>query len=328
MRSKTIVVTAPYKAELMEIDVPAPKPEELLVRTLYTGVSTGTETRVLIGKQAGGHFPLVPGYENIGIVTEKGKNSAFNEGDIVFHTGSSFTGKFNKCWGAHQEYTLVSEKDVFSVPLDLDPIDGIYAKVGAIALHGIKRAGIGKDDTAAVKGLGLIGNLAMQCARAYGVKVIGIDMDEERLNMAKAAGCDYLINASKEDVKARVHEYSDGGVDAAIDVTGIPETLMSTADLARPMPWSPPYPPSPRVVVLGSYAKPITLDYDPLFMSETDILFSRDVRPDDIKEMISLLADGKVSPKTLNAKCFDVSEVQAAYQQMVDEKLMRILFKW
>ncbi|NIO87793.1 MAG: hypothetical protein GTN68_45385 [Candidatus Aminicenantes bacterium] len=94
------------------------------------------------------------------------------------------------------------------------------------------------------------------------------------------------------------------------------------------MPWSPPYPPSPKLVILGSYADPIVLDYDPLFMDEVDILFSRDTRPDDVKDILALLAEKKVNPRVLNAKCYDVDDAPQAYNDLVNNKLMRVLFKW
>jgi 3-hydroxyethyl bacteriochlorophyllide a dehydrogenase len=327
-KSRAIVFTSPYQVELQELEIPKPDHGEVLVKTLYTGVSTGTETRVLSGNQTGGDFPLIPGYENIGRIVESGESSSLNPGDIVFHTGSSFTGRFTKCWGAHLEYALVKETEVYSVPEGLDPEDGVYAKVGAIALHGVKRAEISEQDTVVIVGLGLIGHLAAQCAKAYHARVIGVDTNPERLKLAAAAGIEYVVDASREDVKLKVDEYADKNVSVAIDVTGIADTIKNTAKLVRSMPWSPPYPPSPKLVILGSYTDPIVLDYDPLFMDEVDILFSRDTRSDDIDDMLNLLNEKKVNPRVLTAKCFDVDDAPQAYKKLVEKKLMRVIFKW
>jgi 3-hydroxyethyl bacteriochlorophyllide a dehydrogenase len=328
MKSKAIVFTGPYQVELEEIEIPEPNPGELLIQTLYSGISTGTEMRVISGKQSGGNFPLIPGYENVGKIVRAGDNTVHKPGDIVFHTGSMFTGQFCKCWGAHQEYALVNASDVCSVPAALDPEDAIYAKVGAIALHGVKRAHVDENDTVAVVGLGLIGHLAAQCAKAFHARVIGVDTNQERLNIAAAAGIEYVVNASQENVQEKVNKYTEENVSVAIDVTGIADTIKSTARLVRSMPWSPPYPPSPKLVILGSYSDPITLDYDSIFMNEVDILVSRDTRSDDIKDMLVLLSKKKVNPRAISAKCYNALDAQKAYRNLVEQKPMRVVFKW
>lgn len=328
IQSKAIIFTAPDQVSLDTLEVPAPARGELLVKTLYTGVSTGTETRVLAGKQVGGNFPLVPGYENVGKIVESGPETTLKPDQLVFHTGSKFTGRFAKCWGAHQEFTLVYETDVFSVPENLDPVDAIFAKVGAIALHGIKRAKVTEKDTVVVVGLGLIGHLAAQSAKAFGARVIGVDTNHHRLQMAGAAGVEHLVDASTEDVKTAVADYGRQNVSVAIDATGIAATIPQTAQLLREMPWVAPFPASPRLVILGSYTAPIVLDYDPLFLCEADILFSRDTRPEDIHEMMQLLADKKINPAVLNARKYPVSNAPQAYRDLVEHKLMRLIFEW
>lgn len=327
-KSRAIVFTAPHQVEIKQLEIPDPRAGELLIKSIYSGVSTGTETRVLSGKQTGGNFPLIPGYEAIGRIVAGGKSTSLEPGDLVFHTGTSFTGDFTKCWGGHVEYALVKEFEVYSVPEGLDPADAVYAKVGAIALHGVKRAQINAEDTVVVVGLGLIGHLAAQCAKAFGARVIGVDSNAERLRLATAAGIDLVVNALTENVKSKVKAYSNDNVAVAMDVTGIADTIMNTAQLLRPMPWSPPYPPSPKLVILGSYSDPIVLDYDPIFMNEVDILFSRDTRPEDIRDMLNLLKEKKVNPKVLDAKIYDANDAPTAYYEMVEKKLMRMIFKW
>ena len=327
-KSRAIVFTSPHQVGLQGLEIPKPGHGELLVKTIYTGISTGTETRVLCGNQTGAHFPLIPGYENIGRIVETGESAAFKSGDIVFHTGSIFTGRFTKCWGAHLEYALVNETEVYSVPEGLDPEDGVYAKVGAIALHGVKRAQISEHDTVVIVGLGLIGHLAAQCAKAFRARVIGVDTNPERLKLAAAAGIEYLVDASQENVKLKVDEYADKNVSVVMDVTGIADAIKNTASLVRSMPWNPPYPASPKLVILSSYTDPIVLDYDPLFMDEVDMLFSRNTRPDDINDMLNLIKEKKVNPRVLNAKCFNVDDAPQAYKELVEKKLMRVIFKW
>ncbi|MEJ2568457.1 MAG: zinc-binding dehydrogenase, partial [candidate division WOR-3 bacterium] len=267
MISKCIVFTKPNKVEFAEIDLPLPGKGQVITKTIFSGVSTGTETRVLRGGEVDS-FPLIPGYENVGEIVEIGQDVNLNIGDIVYAGSSEYTGKFFKCWGAQTEYALVNAENLIPLPFGLDPAAGLYAKVGGIALHGINRANINEKDTVAVVGLGLIGNLAAQCAKAKGAMVIGIDKDEARINVARQSGLDFLLDANN-NIEKKVKEISNSGVDVAIDVTGIANTVDKTARLVHTKPWTPPYPPSARIVLLGSYSQPVTFTYHPtLFQNE------------------------------------------------------------
>ena len=323
-----IVFRGPLQVELGELDVPAPGPGQVLTKTLFTGVSTGTETRVLRGGETG-HFPLVPGYENVGAVLQTGAGVALRPGDVVYTGANEFTGGYFRCWGAQVGVALSPAADCIPVPVGLDPVRALYVKVGGIALHGINRAHVTAQDTVAVVGLGLIGHLAAQCARARGAKVIAIDTDEARLEIARQAGFATVLNARDGDLEARVKALSNGGVDVAVDATGVAAVADRTARLVHGKPWLPPFPPSARVVLLGSYAEPVAFSYHPtLFANEPDILPSRDTTRADMIEMMGLIASGKVNPGVLPARVYPVASAPQGYQDLLANKLMRIIFDW
>jgi len=329
MKSKAIVFREPYEVEIAEIDVPKPAAGQVLTKTLYSGVSTGTESRVLAGGQAGGEFPLIPGYENLGQIVEAGPDVNLKPGAVVFVGLGDFTGDYCRCWGAHTQYALKDASAVVPVPEGTDPAKAVYTKVGAIALHGVKRASVCEKDTVAIVGQGLIGHFASQSCKARGATVIAVDIDAERLAAAKKAGADHIVNAKTENPAQRVKEISNGGVDVAIDATGIAKLVDSTARLVYPRPWAPPYPPHPRVVILGTSSEPIPFTYSPtLFDNEPDIFPSRDTTPDDHTEMMDLIATGKVNPDCVPAKTFHFEDAPAAYKELIDKKLMRIVFSW
>lgn len=328
MISNCIVFNAPNRVTFGTIDVPQPGPGQVLTRTIYTGVSTGTETRVLRGGEVN-TFPLIPGYENIGEVIQVGEGVYYKPGDIVFVGASEFSGSFIKCWGAQVEIALAFADNLILVPRGVNPLDALYVKVGGIALHGINRALVTDKDSVAVVGLGLIGHLAAQCAQAKGATVIAIDRDEERLNIARKAGFAYVLNANEGDLEARVKEITNGGVDVAVDATGIAATVDKTAQLVHGKPWAPPYPPSARVVLLGSYTEPVSFSYHPtLFGNEPDILPSRYATSADLREIMQLITDGKVNPAILPVQVYSVTDALRAYHELITQKLMRIVFNW
>lgn len=330
MDSKCIVFTKANTISIKDLDVPKPEAGQILIKTLVTGVSTGTETRVLRGGEDPNGFPCIPGYENVGEVLDAGPGvNGIEMGDVVFHTGSEFTGPFARMWGAQVGIALISAESVLKAPGGLDPLKAIYTKVGAIALHGINRARVNPTDTVAVVGLGLIGHMAVQSAKAKGATVIAIDVDVDRLKAAEKGGADHLVNASEIDVEARVKELSNGGVSVAVDVTGIADTVNQTAQLVYTKPWAPPYPSSARVLLLGSYEEPVCFTYHPtLFANEPDIITSRDTTPDDMQEMMNLIASGKVDPGAVPDTVYPVNEAPQAYEDLVAKKTMRVVFDW
>ncbi len=329
MKSKVIIFPEPNEAKIAEIDIPAPKPGQILTRTLYTGVSTGTETRVFIGKENKAVFPLIPGYENVGEIIETTEGVNLKKGALVFLSSSLFTGEYNSCYGGQVEYALVNAERVLPVPEGINLVSALYSHVGAIALHGVKRAGICAEDTVAIVGQGLIGHLAAQCAKANGATVIAVDISDERLEISKKAGIDHAINVKNADAVEKVKEISNGGVTVAIDVTGIAKTIDTTARMLRPKPWNPPFPPSTRFVLLGSYVDPIEFSYHPtLFDNEPDIYPSRDCTFDDMKEVLDLIASGKINPGVIPARIMSFKQAEEAYNMLVNKQAMRIIYKW
>ena len=328
MIARCIVFDKVKSVTFGELEMPAPGPGQILTETIYTGVSTGTESRVLLGGESN-DFPLIPGYENIGRVIEVGPGVTYKEGELVFVGPPEFTGQYSKCWGGQVSIALADAAKVVPLPQNIDPLAGLYVKVGGIALHGINRAKVTDKDTVAIVGMGLIGHMAAQSAKAKGAKVIAVDMDADRLEVIQKAGIDHVINAAEGNVEARVKELSNGGVDVAIDVTGIAATVDKTAQLVYSKPWDPPFPPSPRVVTLGTYTQPVCFSYHPtLFTNEPDIITARDTTLEDMTEMAQLIADGKVKPELVPATIAGMDQAPAAYRDLLDKKMMRLIFKW
>ena len=101
--------------------------------------------------------------------------------------------------------------------------------------------------------------------------------------------------------------------------------LWTAQRLVRGKPWAPPYPPSACVLLLGSYSEPVRFSYHPtLFDNVPDILPTRD----DLKEMISLIAAGKVRPDLLPATVMPVDRAGQGCRDMLDKKIMRLIFDW
>ena len=220
--------------ELAVIDAPAPScaPGGVLVRTLYSLISTGTEMmkveesklslvgmararpdqvkKVLETVQQQGalttykkamnrldsYSPL--GYSLAGMVLEVGKGAEeFAVGQLVACAGNEFA--------LHAEINWVPTNLCVAVPDGVSPQLAAFATVGSIALQGVRQGNVQIGDTACVIGLGLVGQLVVQLLVASGVRVVGLDPDPERCRLAEKAGA-LLCTAPDDDGSKAVEQ--------------------------------------------------------------------------------------------------------------------------
>jgi predicted dehydrogenase/threonine dehydrogenase-like Zn-dependent dehydrogenase len=217
-----------YKSgDLAVLDVPAPtcRPGGVLVRSLFSLISTGTEMmkvteasmsmagmararpdqvkKVLDQVQQQGvvttykkvmnkldsYTPL--GYSLCGVVTEVGKGAEeFKAGQIVACAGNE--------QALHAEYNWVPVNLCAAVPDGVEPEHAAFATVASIAMHGVRRAEVQLGETAVVIGLGLIGQLVVRLLIAAGVQAVGLDPVEARCRLAEKAGA--ALAGSPEDL--------------------------------------------------------------------------------------------------------------------------------
>ena len=125
--------------------------------------------------------PMPMGYSNVGTVIEVGSGvSNFKVGDRVLSNGQ------------HAEIVCVPKNLCAKVPNNVSDQDAVFTVVGAIALQGIRLAQPTLGECFVVTGLGLIGLVAVQILRANGCRVLGIDFDPEKLELAKKYGAEIV----------------------------------------------------------------------------------------------------------------------------------------
>ena len=224
-----------YKSgELTVLDVPAPacRPGGVLVRSLFSLISTGTEMMKvteaklsMVGKararpdqvrkvldtvaQQGAvatykkvmnrldsYTPL--GYSLCGVVIEVGRGAEeFHVGQLVAAAGNEYA--------LHAEYNWVPVNMCVPVPRGVSPEHAAFSTVGAIAMHGVRRAEVQLGETACVIGLGLVGQLVVRLLVAAGVRVVGLDVIEDRCQRAEKAGA-VLCAAPTDEGMAAVQQ--------------------------------------------------------------------------------------------------------------------------
>lgn len=208
----------PEVFEAREVEDPTPGPGEVLVRVQATSVNP-VDTKIRqAGSWAGVKPPAVIGYDVSGVVEAVGVGvQDFAVGDPVYYTPEIFTGQ-----GSYAEYHVAHEAIVAHKPEGLS-----HAEAASLPLAGgtaweavVTRAGVMIGETILIHGVGGVGSLAVQIARASGARVLATCSDY-MVDMAGELGVDRAINYKSEDFTQVVKDETGGvGVDAVIDTVG------------------------------------------------------------------------------------------------------------
>lgn len=226
------------EVSIRDYDEKALKSGELRIRTLYSGISAGTELTAYRGTNPYLHkrwdearrlfvesdtpqftYPVSGwGYEEVGEVVEVHDSvEGINVGEHVCGA-----------WG-HRTSHIVSEAYARPriLPAGLDPVLGIFSQIGAIALNGVHDGRVRIGETVAVFGLGVPGQIIAQLAKRSGARVIGIDLVPKRLELAKRLGSlDVTLLASEGSVAERIRELTNNrGADVAFEASGASPAL-------------------------------------------------------------------------------------------------------
>lgn len=336
-----------------EIPVPAVKRGHLLIRTSNTLVSAGTERQLVAFGRAGwiekarqqpdkvrmvlekiktdGLQPTIEsvlnklnqamplGYCHVGEVIDKGSDvDRFSVGDRVISSGP------------HAEVVSVPVQLCARVPDEVDDEEAAFTVLGAVALQGIRLARPALGEAIVVIGLGLVGLMSTQLLRANGCRVLGMDFDSKRLELARRFNTETIDLSAGQDPVGAAEIFSKGrGVDAVLVTAGTrsSEPVQQAARMCRQR---------GRIVQVGVtglelkradfYQKELTLQvscsygpgrYDPEYEQKGhDYPFGlvRWTEQRNFEAVLEMMADGRVDVKPLISHRFDITDAQTAYE--------------
>ena len=256
MSGSALVLTAPRELVFEPVEASPLAPHEVRLRTLYSGISAGTELSQYRGTNPFMHrrwdearrlfveaeAPSWPypvrnlGYEEVGEVVETGSDvEGLSLGDRLYGT-----------WGHRTHHVATAEYARERVmPTGADPRIGIFSHIGAVALNGVHDANIRLGDTVAIFGLGVPGQIAAQAARRSGARVIGVDPDAHRRETARRLGAWHVLDPATGSAAEAIKELTGGpGADSCLEVSGAPAAL---AEAIRAVGYS------ARVVAMGFF---------------------------------------------------------------------------
>lgn len=277
--------------------------------------------------------PTPLGYSNVGRVIETGNlTSGFKEGDRVVSNGP------------HAEFVKVPWTLAAKIPDNVLDEEAAFAVLGAIALEGIRLLKPSMGETIVVIGLGLLGQLAVQLLQAQGVKVIGFDIDESRVTLARQFGVEAFLSGNKEDDLAKVNSLTHSiGADGILITasSSSADILPLSAEMCRKR---------GKIVLVGVvpiqaprnlfYEKEISFQvscsygpgrYDPLYEEkgiDYPLPYVRWTAKRNMETFLFLVSAGKLSLQPLISHRFDFNDVHRAYNALEKESPLGIILEY
>jgi 2-desacetyl-2-hydroxyethyl bacteriochlorophyllide A dehydrogenase len=293
--------------EWQEISTPSPEPDEVLVQVMACGID-GTDLKLLDGFGYTPELPFVMGHEVAGVVTEAGyRVTGFEEGDRVIAYNFTTCGECLPCrtyreqicvnmggvlgakdrHGGYAEYVAIPGRQLVNVPEQVAWPDGaVCCDAGMTAFHAIDRARLRVGETVLIIGVGGVGSMAVQLAKAAGVRVLAVELSDSKREWARQLGADELLSPDNGDIPSAVRELTEGlGVDCVIDIVGQTETMGAGIDSLRH---------GGRLVIVGYTADHYPVEGKYLAQNEMEIIGTRAGRKQDLIEVSRLMASGKI----------------------------------
>ncbi len=255
-RYQGLVLCGNQKAEIKEFTLKEPKKGEILLRIKAAGIC-GSDLHYYRStpEELGNRLGVVIGHEPCGLVVKVGPGvSNFYPGDrvAVNHTlgcnhcefcleGETVLCSKNKGiasagYGGDAEYSLMPAKNCFHLPKELSFIEGTFIGcTGATVYNALRKLNPSGRDKIVIFGMGPVGLAAVLVARALGASVFGIDVIDERLEMAKEIGATDVINANDTDLVKVIKSLTHGlGADSVLETSGSSAAQSLAIDLLRP----------------------------------------------------------------------------------------------
>jgi 2-desacetyl-2-hydroxyethyl bacteriochlorophyllide A dehydrogenase len=318
---KAMVLTAPGEVTSRDVERPASRAEQALVRVTHSGIC-GTDLKIFQGDIAVSH-PLIMGHEMIGELAEGQNGAGVAPGsrvivDPVVFCGSCFhcrAGQTNLCPtglllgrdrdGGFADYIAAPPGNVFALPDEIGDREAPLIQVLTTCLHAQRLAEIFPGEAVVVLGLGVTGQLHLQLARARGAHpVIGITRSAWKRELAQELGAD-LVLAPGEDTEARVLDATDGrGPDLVIETVGQLAVLSGAIGLARI---------GGRLLAFGIYTgRDAELPFYQLYFKELALINARAAKGEDYPASIDLVRREAVRLKPLVSHILPLAELDDA----------------
>lgn len=255
---KALVLEAYNRFEYVDVPAPQVGPGEVLVEVKACGIC-GSDVHGMDGSSGRRLPPLIMGHEASGVIAEVGPGvEGWRAGERVTFDSTLYCGQCHFCLrgqvnlcdrrqvlgvaceefrreGAFAEYVSVPARVLYRIPEGVSFEQAAMVEPTSVAVHAVGRMPLRLNDTAVVIGAGVIGLLVVQALRAAGCgRIVAVDMEEGRLELARELGADEGMRPDEGDVAELVRERTGGrGADVCVEAVGIDATVKAAVGCVR-----------------------------------------------------------------------------------------------
>jgi len=332
-KNPVVVFLKPGKVVVEEREVPTPAAGQILIKTICTLISTGTELTILSGefpKDSNwanyAKFPFVPGYDNVGKVVKVGKGVT-----------KDWLNKKVVSYFPHAAFVLSSPEAVKLITNSIPEEEAVFFTLAEIVMNGVRRANVTWGESVVVYGLGLLGQLVIRFSHLAGARpVIGIDIVKSRLEKLPKKPGIFGINPKGDDIVTKVKQITSNRLaDIIFEVTGNQKLIPKEFNVLKGQ---------GRFVVLSSPRGATLFDFHDLCNSpsytiigahnsshppyETAIYPWTKARHNEL--FFNLVANGELDISSLITHRISFQDAPKIYQRLLSDRseTMGVVLKW
>lgn len=313
MQTSAIVFEQPGALALKSLSLRAPSTADVVVETMFSGISTGTEKMLFQGTMPpfpGMRYPLVPGYESVARVVEAGSASGRRVGDQVFVPGASCYEDAVGLFGASASRLVVAGARTTRLEFD-NPEEGALLALAATAHHAVRRT---TRPVSLVIGHGVLGRLIARIIMAIGNPAPTV---WETAQARRQGALGYaIVDPASDEGSAKGTPTHAAVIDASGNIAVI-DRAISTLQKGG------------ELVLAGFYPGRVGFDFAPAFMREATLAIAAEFTAEDVGAVIALIGAGSLSLNGLITHHAAPADAEAAYRTAFeDPDCLKMIIDW
>jgi len=298
---RALVIKEPGTVSIEQVQQPRPDHGEILLRVRMVGLCGG-DLNSFRGKNPMVRFPRIPGHEIAATIVEgtssfpalaAGVNVTMSPYTNCGKCASCLRGRPNACAfnetlgvqrdGALTEFITMPPEKLYPAALTIKEL--CLVEPLTVGFHAVARGRVTSADKVAIFGCGGVGLGAIAASHFAGATTIAVDLDDDKLQLAKKAGTTHIVNSAQSRLHEQLLDLTDGrGPDVIIEAVGHPQTFRAAVEEVAF---------TGRVVYIGYAKEPVAYETKLFVQKELDILGSRNALPEDFRSVMKMLEEHK-----------------------------------
>jgi L-gulonate 5-dehydrogenase len=320
---KAVQIVKPGELKVIDIEKPVlDEDNNVIVKMTAAGIC-GSDVGIYHGTNAAATYPRIIGHEMVGVVAETGASvQKLKVGDRVIvnqvtscgHCYPCSKGRGNVCDhlkvrgvhidGGYREFIAVPESDCYILPDSISDRDAVMIEPTTIAIQSCTRAELEKDDMLLIYGSGALGSSILKIATQICDHIIVADIQDDKLETAKANGAEHTINVLNEDLVEKVKEYTHmHGATVSIDAVCNKDSLIRLLNATGN---------AGKVITMGFSTAPTEINQFAITAKELDVRGSR-LQNKMFGKAIDMIYEGKLDLTGSVSHTFPLTKAQEAF---------------